>query len=81
MCQSPLHATLDIGELITSYLLQDRKRFAQRISKSNPANLLPSAAFDYDCRALDGPNDPLVRSYDNFMYVDDTPSLPRTAAH
>jgi len=35
------------------------------------ADFVPSAAFDYDCKALDGSNDPLVRSYQNFLCVDD----------
>ncbi|KAF9646191.1 cytochrome P450 [Thelephora ganbajun] len=30
-------------------------------------DVIGRAAFDYDCRALDGPNDPLVRSYENFL--------------
>jgi hypothetical protein len=42
---------------------------------------IQSAAFDYDCRALDGPNDPLVRSYENFMCVDDTPFRSCVVTH
>ena len=33
------------------------------------ADFILSAAFDYDCKALDGSNDPMVRSYENIMYV------------
>ena len=60
--------------------IQDRKRFAHSsIKKSEQStNFIPLAAFDYDCRALDGPNDPLALSYENFMCVDD-PSSRRCA--
>lgn len=50
-------------------------------AEMNSINFMPSAAFDYDCRALDGPNDPLVRSYENFMCVDDTLPQLCVAAH
>lgn len=38
-------------------------------SESNSDFVYP-AAFDYDFKALDDPDDPLVRSYENFMCVD-----------
>lgn len=44
-------------------------------------NFVRLAAFDYDCKALDDSDDPLVRSYENFLCVDDLFFRLYAAAH